>query len=170
MTAVYVIAGYLIVASLISFIPATLARSKGYSFANWWLISMLTVGIFAIIIVAFLPTRHCPQCHEVIHPQATVCRHCGYALPAAAASLTPSRPLTPEELRRQRQFVFGLTVLMLVPITLTAVAVAKVLPMWGAVAVIAGIVITAGMMFAVPITLTIREGQKLSAASPSVTP
>lgn len=80
MTAIYIVAGYLLAASLIGLIPATLARSKGRSFAAWWAVSVVALGIFTVIPVMMLRTHRCPECREVVSPGARVCWRCGHSL------------------------------------------------------------------------------------------
>jgi hypothetical protein len=106
------VAVYLVVASVIGLIPATLARSKGRSFSTWWAISVLLAGIFAVIPVALLPVRRCQACQEVVRPTATRCPHCQAEIttPISVASAAPP----------DLKLLFGLVVV------LVAVAVAAV--------------------------------------------
>lgn len=141
MLAYYIVVGYLVGASLIGLIPATLARAKGRSFAAWWGVSFLLLGIFAIIPVALLSTHRCPSCREVVNPSARVCWRCGTTLRVA----TPSGPVatgwTRQELRDEitRNAVIG-TVLMVITIVFGVIIFGE-LPLPGGVAVLSCLIL-----------------------------
>lgn len=68
-------------------IAALIARSKGRNIFGWF-VAGLFVGPFALI-SAVLPAKpregmflQCPACAEVIRTGATLCHHCGSAVPA----------------------------------------------------------------------------------------
>jgi hypothetical protein len=84
---------------LLGFIPAAIAEGKGRSFRAWWFYG------FVVFIVAFphalllrpslaaverrqtmVGLRKCPQCAEMIKPDAQRCRYCGHRHGATAAA------------------------------------------------------------------------------------
>jgi hypothetical protein len=64
------------------------AKNKGRSRPNWFLISIFVSPLLGLIAVAALPrvesnnpqrgTKLCPKCAETVKLGADVCRHCGY--------------------------------------------------------------------------------------------
>lgn len=58
----------LIVAAGLAFIPASIAKRKGYSFGLWWLYGWL-LFIVAIIHVAVIPNKNEVQPHNTQHTQ-----------------------------------------------------------------------------------------------------
>ena len=75
---------------VLGLIPALIARSKGRSFALWWLYGALLFIValpHSIIIKAdreYIEKRQladgmkkCPFCAEMINGDARVCKHCG---------------------------------------------------------------------------------------------
>jgi hypothetical protein len=93
---------------LIGLIPATIAKSKGYSFAGWWLYgsALFIVALpHALIMRPSLEVierrqaasgfRKCQFCAEMIRPEAIVCRFCGRDLPEPVApTAAPPAPST----------------------------------------------------------------------------
>jgi hypothetical protein len=73
-------------------ITSVVASSKGRSWFGWFILSCF-FGIFALILVALLPSRkrdplaptpethvRCPECREFVFMDATKCKHCGTKL------------------------------------------------------------------------------------------
>lgn len=81
----------IIIAVLLGLIPGAIAYSKGRSFVKWWLLgALLWIVVFPITLFmakdqAALDARQikngaakkCPQCAELIRPDAAVCKFCG---------------------------------------------------------------------------------------------
>lgn len=65
----------------------SIAARKGRS-RHAWNVAGLLFGIFAVVLVALLPTGGppCPACRKPLHPQATVCPWC-----RSERALTPHR-------------------------------------------------------------------------------
>ncbi len=67
----------LILAFFLGLIPAFIAQRKGHSFVTWWIF-----GFFALIValpMALLAKDkrpRCPECAEIVQPEATRCPHC----------------------------------------------------------------------------------------------
>lgn len=51
---------YLVIAAGLAFIPANIAKRKGYSFGLWWFYGWM-LWIVAIIHVNFIPDKNAPQ-------------------------------------------------------------------------------------------------------------
>lgn len=77
----------LIIAAGLAFIPATIAKKKGYSFGLWWLYGWL-LFIVAIIHVSLIPDKNASS-----YPAAPAAQNSSY--PAAPVAQTPSYPAAP---------------------------------------------------------------------------
>ncbi len=97
---------------------AIVASSKGRSGFAWLLLGVL-FSVFALILVALLPSRKpiprdpgapgpethvlCPDCKEPVRNEARVCKHCGAKLvPLSEQPLEPMLP-TGTDTRRWRR-------------------------------------------------------------------
>jgi uncharacterized paraquat-inducible protein A len=78
---------------LIAIITAIVASSRGRNGFGWFLIGCL-ISIFGLILVALLPSLktapayasgevatpethvRCPECKELVHKEARICKHC----------------------------------------------------------------------------------------------
>jgi hypothetical protein len=63
-----------------------IAHHKGRSVAAWTLPFLIVPPIIGLLILPFLKNlalRKCPACRETIKKEATVCKHCHSAVPAA---------------------------------------------------------------------------------------
>ena len=77
------------------------------------------------------PTRKCPECGEVLNPDASLCRHCGFAFGTTAPTGAASTPIPPGQasvwetielifpLRKVAIVAGGLVVCLLLLLTLT---------------------------------------------------
>jgi hypothetical protein len=88
---------FIIIAIVIGLIPAAIARSKGRSFALWWLYGAL-LWIVALPHALLLKVdqhtldrqaeaagmKKCPFCAEMIREEAAVCRFCQREQPQIA--------------------------------------------------------------------------------------
>jgi hypothetical protein len=90
---------FLIIVILIGLIPAAIARSKGESFAVWWIYGSLLFIValpHALLKKPNVPAieasavksgmKKCPFCAEMIKSEAKVCRYCSRELQAASAA------------------------------------------------------------------------------------
>jgi hypothetical protein len=68
-----------------SWLVATYAEKKNYSFWGFFILSILIGWIIALLAALILkdrgtqaPTKQCPDCAETILAAARVCKHCGH--------------------------------------------------------------------------------------------
>ncbi|MBI4704530.1 MAG: hypothetical protein HY744_25790 [Deltaproteobacteria bacterium] len=92
-----------ILATLAFAVTASLiAYSKGRNSLGWFVCGLL-IGPFALVVAALSPVARggqfisCAACGEVIRVTATVCRHCGSAVPAAPPGAVPAERTTAEQ-------------------------------------------------------------------------
>ena len=117
-----VIAGFL-VAICIGIIPASVARSKGRAFVDWWIYGTLFFIVALPHSLLIRPdalkveeeqlqtgnSRKCPFCAEIVKAEAKVCRFCGRdlmhltALPGDDADDVLTRRLVEALSRRPNQ-------------------------------------------------------------------
>lgn len=89
---------FLVIWLICAVAAAAIASSKGRSGFGWFILGCIS-GIFAVIVVACLPSRmerviragiargnpsdmkKCPECAELIRLEARKCKHCGSAVP-----------------------------------------------------------------------------------------
>ncbi len=94
----------LVVLSLLSLIPAAIARSKGKSFGAWWVYGFFLWPIAVIHAAVMKPDRQaaaariietedrrkCPYCAELIKAEAKVCRFCQREVPPTPPAIDGS--------------------------------------------------------------------------------
>jgi hypothetical protein len=86
----------LVIAVLVGLLPAVIARGKGYSFGAWWFYGAALFIVALPHALLIKPNQQgldsqamaegkkkCPFCVEMIHADATVCKHCGRDLPSS---------------------------------------------------------------------------------------
>lgn len=61
-------------------VPAMIADKKGYSFLLWYLFGLLLFIVALPIILLLDPVnqKKCPECAELVKPDAARCRFCGH--------------------------------------------------------------------------------------------
>lgn len=88
-------------------VAGIVAASRGRTGFGWFLLGCM-FGIFALILVALLPSRasasadeptpvthvRCPDCRELVRNEARKCKHCG-------ASLVPQSELPPVSITKR---------------------------------------------------------------------
>lgn len=96
---------FLLFAALLGLIPAAIARSKGRSFAGFWIYGTLLLIVALPHAILAKPNIHkldarrlsdgshqrCPHCAEIIRRDAVACPHCGRDL-AAGVSVQVEKP------------------------------------------------------------------------------
>ena len=99
----------------LAFIPASMAKKKGYSYGGFWCLSFFVSFLVGIIVAASVPDknqpqatgsqtpRNCPQCNTPIPPGMQFCTSCGTALAAPAAA--PAQPQFVPEAPVKNSFV-----------------------------------------------------------------
>ena len=67
----------LILAAILGLIPAVIAARKGQSFIAFWIFGALLL-IVALPVALLMKDRRpkCPECAEVVQPEAKRCPHC----------------------------------------------------------------------------------------------
>jgi hypothetical protein len=67
----------LVIAALIGLLPAWIASRKGHSFVTWWIFgALLFIVALPMAIFAKDKRARCPECAEIVRPEATRCPHC----------------------------------------------------------------------------------------------
>ena len=68
---------WLAVLAVLALIPALIAHRKGHSFAGFYVFGLiLWIVALPVAIMAKDGRPHCPECAEVVKPEARVCPHC----------------------------------------------------------------------------------------------
>lgn len=100
----------------LSFLAASVAKSKGRSQAGFFFLSLFLSFILAILVLIAMPsvekannftTRKCPFCQEVIQAKAVVCKHCGRDVEPL-----PEKVYAPAE-KQPKSYYVGLTLTIL---------------------------------------------------------
>lgn len=73
---------YFLIWLVMAVISALVANLRKRNPFTWFVVGLL-IGLIAVIVVAILPPGNrgmsrCRECLEYIHPDASVCKHCGH--------------------------------------------------------------------------------------------
>jgi len=86
--------------ALLALLPALIASARGREFIAWWLYAIVLFPLAFLHAICLTPTRRsrdeaaaregderCPACREYVRASATLCRHCGSAIPPSEPPL-----------------------------------------------------------------------------------
>ena len=104
--------GSLVVAAGLGFIPASIAKNKGYSFGAWWFYGWM-LFIVAIIHVSLIPDKNAPQISAGAASHASCCPPSNFVQSAADElkkykELKDSGVITEEEFRMKKEHLLKL--------------------------------------------------------------